>query len=268
MANDLCPNLDQFLPSRCQGPALDLSRQDQLSKEVPKVVGQDEEMQSDLVVVEFVARQPRPLNRILALLDPLLGGSPLIVKPDDPYCRSDEIRPDEAYPREQLAFVPFDLGDHSTGPVPALRLVGEVGIADQGRIRGTAHRPGQERLDLPLQDIVSRKADRVVVSFCLQELIEFRLGECGVGSKAAGKFQIAVAGYDRLQDLPPILSAVDVALPQDRAFDIAKLVETEEGVIAGAAEMPVIGRALLFSVGLADGAVHVEDHLPQLPMIA
>src|SRR5208282_4676415 len=70
VANDFRPDLDQFLPSRCQGPALDLSRQDQLSKEVPKVVGQDEEMQSDLVVVELVARQARPFHRILALLDP------------------------------------------------------------------------------------------------------------------------------------------------------------------------------------------------------
>src|SRR5208282_5452085 len=81
MANDLCPNLDQFLPSRGQGPALNLSRQDQLSKEVPKVVGQDEEMESDLVVVEFGARQARPFHRILALLDPLLSGSPLVVEP-------------------------------------------------------------------------------------------------------------------------------------------------------------------------------------------
>ena len=29
--------------------------------------------------------------------------------------------------------------------------------------------------------------------------------------------------------------------------------------------MPVIGRALLFSLGFADGAVHVQDNLPQVP---
>ena len=52
-------------------------------------------MQSDLVVVEVVARQSRPLHRILTLLDPLLSGSPLVVKPDDPFRRSGEIRHDE-----------------------------------------------------------------------------------------------------------------------------------------------------------------------------
>jgi len=112
MANDLCPNLDQFLPSRCQGPALDLSRQDQLSKEVPKVVGQDEEMQSDLVVVEVVARQTRPLYRMLAFLDPLFCRSPLVVEADDAFGRTSEVRNDEANPGKQFAFVPFNLGDH------------------------------------------------------------------------------------------------------------------------------------------------------------
>ena len=79
------------------------------------------------------------------------------------------------------------LNDNPGGGFLRASMTREVCIADQGRIRGTAHRPGQERLDLPLQDIVSRKADGVVVSFCLQELVEFRLGESGVGSKAAGK---------------------------------------------------------------------------------
>ncbi len=44
VTDDLCPDLDQLLPSGRQGPALDLPRQDQLPEEVPKVVGQDEEM--------------------------------------------------------------------------------------------------------------------------------------------------------------------------------------------------------------------------------
>jgi hypothetical protein len=39
-----------------------------------------------------------------------------------------------------------------------------------------------------------------------------------------------------------------VARPQHTTFDIAELVEPEERVIAGAAEMPVVGTAFLFAI--------------------
>src|ERR1035438_10647410 len=74
-----------------------------------------------------------------------------------------------------------------------------------------------------------------------------------------------VTCHDRFQDIPPILGAVDVPLPEHGAFDVSKLVEAEERVIAGAAKMPIVGCALLLAVGLADGAVHVQDNLPQSP---
>ena len=117
-----------------------------------------------------------------------------------------------------------------------------------------------------MQHVIAREANGVVVSFGLQEPVEFRLGECGVGSKTTGKVPASVTGHDRFQDLPPILGAMDVPLPEHGAFDVAKLVEAEQGVITGAAEMTVIGRALLFPVGLAHGAVHVQDYFPQSPV--
>ena len=82
VTDDLGPDLDQLLPSARQGPALALPRQDQLPEEVPKVVGQDEEMKPDPVVVEVVARQARSPQRVITLLDPLLCGSPLVVEAD------------------------------------------------------------------------------------------------------------------------------------------------------------------------------------------
>src|SRR5207253_2970489 len=49
-----------------------------------------------------------------------------------------------------------------------------------------------------------------------------------------------VAGDHRLQHRTPTLGGVDVAGPQGAAFEITKLVEHEQRMIAGAAEVPVV----------------------------
>ena len=58
--HDLGPDLDQFLPQRRQRPVLHRARQRQPPQEVPQVVGQREELRSYLVVLEPMARQPKP----------------------------------------------------------------------------------------------------------------------------------------------------------------------------------------------------------------
>ena len=50
-----------------------------------------------------------------------------------------------------------------------------------------------------------------------------------------------------------------VAPPEPAALQVAELVEHEQGMVAGAAEVAVVGRALLIAMGLALGTVHVED---------
>src|SRR3954447_19323822 len=62
----------------------------------------------------------------------------------------------------------------------------------------------------------------------------------------------------RLQQSAPAVSAVDVAGPQHTPFDIAELIEHEQRMITGAAEMPVIGAAFLLAVGRALARIHVE----------
>ena len=42
-------------------------------------------------------------------------------------------------------------------------------------------------------------------------------------------------------------------------FQIAKLVEQEKGMVAGTAEVAVVGRPLLVAMGRADAAVHIEN---------
>jgi hypothetical protein len=47
---------------------------------------------------------------------------------------------------------------------------------------------------------------------------------------------------------------------QDAALDITKLVEHEQRVIAGAAEMAVVGAAFLLALGRALARIHVEHN--------
>ena len=50
-----------------------------------------------------------------------------------------------------------------------------------------------------------------------------------------------------------------IARPKFRTLHVAELVEYEERMEAGAAEVAVEGRTFLLAVGGAVGAVHVED---------
>ena len=59
------------------------------------------------------------------------------------------------------------------------------------------------------------------------------------------------------------MGAVHVAGAQRATLQVAELVEHEQRVITGAAEVAVIGRALLLTECRADGAVHVEHHAPR-----
>src|SRR5688500_6982152 len=75
-----------------------------------------------------------------------------------------------------------------------------------------------------------------------------------------------VTSNHRLQNRTPTIGTMDVARSQRTPFDITELVEDEERVVAGAAEMPIIGAAFLFAVGRALARIHVEhDDLRRSP---
>src|SRR4051794_8595972 len=110
-----------------------------------------------------------------------------------------------------------------------------------------------------LQDRIGRKPDGVADVLGFQQLVQLGLGEAGVAAEVQGASAPAVAGDHRLEDLPPAFRAVHVAGPQGAALEVAELVQDEQRVVAGAAEVAVPGRALLRAVGRALRAVHVED---------
>ena len=54
---------------------------------------------------------------------------------------------------------------------------------------------------------------------------------------------------------------MDVAITRGITLQITELVETKERVVAGPAEVSVVGRSFLVAVSLADAAVPVENDL-------
>lgn len=65
------------------------------------------------------------------------------------------------------------------------------------------------------------------------------------------------------QHASPVFGARLVAAPKHGVFQITELVEQKQGMIAHALEVPVVGRAFLLSIGVTDGAVHIENQFPE-----
>ena len=123
----------------------------------------------------------------------------------------------------------------------------------------------QEVGDIALQNGVRRQSDRIAKALGFEELINARQSEGRVASEEAPQSIVPVAGDDWLQDIAPIMGAVDVAGPKGTAFQIAELVKHEQWVVAATAKVAVVGRAFLLPVSRTDGAVHVEhDQLRQI----
>ena len=102
MAHDLGTNLDQLLPERGQRPVLHRLRQGQRPHEVAEVVSHGVKLKPDLVVAEFLARQARPPDGILAFLDMLFRCAPLVVKGHHAFGGSGQVGDDEADPGNLL----------------------------------------------------------------------------------------------------------------------------------------------------------------------
>ena len=95
-------------------------------RQVPKVVRQNEQRQTHPVGHEPMARQPSPVQGVLALFDPLLGCPSSIVETHHSFGASRHVRDDEAHPREQLSPMPLHLGHHPPCMVPTLSTIPKV----------------------------------------------------------------------------------------------------------------------------------------------
>jgi hypothetical protein len=114
-----------------------------------------------------------------------------------------------------------------------------------------------------LENLIGRQPDRVFESFGLQELVDLRVREGGIGAEVAAFELTSVAGHDRLNHLLPTVRRMNVAGTKRGAFQIAELIEHEQRMIAGASEVAVVGGAFLITVGWADTRIHVEHDCPR-----
>jgi hypothetical protein len=92
-----------------------------------------------------------------------------------------------------------------------------------------------------LQHRVGRQADGVADPISFQQLVEFGLGERGVATEPKRQAALTVAGDHRLQHRAPAFSAMSIARSQEAALEVAELVEHEQRVVTGTAEVTVPG---------------------------
>src|ERR1044071_2556995 len=95
---------------------------------VPEIIGQRMELKTHGIGGEGTARQPRPFDRALSFLDPLLARAAPVIKGDDTLGRSRQVGDDEPHTRIHLARMPLDLRHNMAWLVPALRLIAEAGV--------------------------------------------------------------------------------------------------------------------------------------------
>jgi hypothetical protein len=110
VTDDLGPDLNQFLAQAGQRPWLRRLGHRQRSHKVAEVVGQHMQLETHRIGGERSTRQPRPFDRALAFLDPLLRRAALVVAGDDPLGRPRQVGDDIADPWVQFPVMPFDLG--------------------------------------------------------------------------------------------------------------------------------------------------------------
>src|SRR4051812_39954306 len=154
--------------------------------------------------------------------------------------------------------MPLDLGYDMARLVPALRLIAEAGVIAPYLVGWSPDRSLQQISDLILQDLVGRKPDRVACILGFKKLVYLGIGESGVAPEIQMLHDAPVTRDHRLQQRAPAVSAVDAAWPQRASFDIAKLIEHEQRMVAGASEMTVIGTTFLFAISRAFARIHVE----------
>src|SRR5215472_6608063 len=92
-------------------------------------------LQTHRVGGERSTGQPRPLDRTLAFLDPLLGRATLVVESDDPLGWTAHVRHDEANPGIKLARMPLDLGNNPPRLGPGSGLIAEIGMEPAHMVR-------------------------------------------------------------------------------------------------------------------------------------
>ena len=82
---------------------------------------------------------------------------------------------------------------------------------------------------------------RVPDILALEKLVDLRLSERRIGAEVQIDDALAVADDHRLQHQSPVIGTVDVPCSQQATLQVAELVEHEQRMVTGAAEVAIIG---------------------------
>src|SRR5262249_15549963 len=192
---------------------------------------------------------PRPLDRVLPFLDPLLRRPAPVVEGDDPLGGAAEVRDDEAHAGVQLARMPLDLRDDPTRSTPALRPVAEARIEAPDVVRGATDGPREERGDLRLEPLVGGQANRVLEALRLQVLVYVREREGRIPAQQSAEVLATIPRDHRVEHVAPAMRAVHVAGSERASFQVTVLVEHERRMIGGGSEVAVQWSPFLCPVG-------------------
>src|SRR5262245_5073226 len=96
---------------------------------------------------ERPARQPRPFDRALAFLDPLLARATLVVERDHALSRAANVRHDEADARIKFFGMPLDLGDNPPRLGPGSGLIAEARMTPAHMMRRSSDRTLEQIAD-------------------------------------------------------------------------------------------------------------------------
>ena len=176
MADNLGADLDQLFPQAGQRPRRRRFGHRQCAHEVTEIVGQCMELEAHRVGDEGPARQPRPLDRTLALLDPLLRCAALVVEGDNALGAPRQFGDDKADAR-----------------------VTEAGEVAGQLMRRPPNRAFKQVCDLALQDAVGRQPDCVTHVLGFEEVVDPGICKGRVSPEIDTLHRALVAGDHRLQ---------------------------------------------------------------------
>ena len=83
------------------------------------------------------------------------------------------------------------------------------------------------------------QADSIIIFRRFKVFVQLRDGKGGIRPKEPHQVSLCIAGDDGSQKRFPSIGTMDVAMAQDAALQMTKLVEDEERMITHAAEVPV-----------------------------
>src|SRR4030042_5314040 len=108
-----------------------------------------------------MTRQPRPLQFVFALFDPLLGSASLVVEPHHVARLPSEIRHNEADSRKQFACMPLDLGNYPSRDFPTGRLLAQAMVQDNRLLRRTPYGASKQMLNLAVKILIGYEGGNI-----------------------------------------------------------------------------------------------------------